>query len=470
MAFYNPGGSNTTNTNPTVNTGGSIIGGGLMYNANVNMVNTPVAKPEPPPPTGSQKPNYEPLLFTWGALDDELGAPVLKPATNNNSKTGSNSTGSGNNTIQSVINVFDDFDWTLTKREGRKHIPKVILTEYKQTQSSELRGYLYSLRGEINNIAVAGNIGVTQLKNFTNSLFGNSAAGKAVTLPDTAGLDSAKTDPTKKIPYNLTTAFAPYQGLYAVAKTGFTYALPYYTNANMVKVGNSWGSSNGDILKGLQKTASGVGQIIDALTEESVSGESGSAQLEDKAKKSPIGKGIGVLTGATNITRGLAQSIIGTQAGTLKKEELYAFNGASGREDVQVQFYLYNTIDHGDDVTQIQKNWEFCYLITYQNLPNRKGINFLDAPCLYGIDIPGYKNIPLAYLSGINIENVGNVRYINVKTGEVAGTASNDPYIKMIPEAYKVSLIFSSVLLNTRNTFLSNADPSNNINITTSES
>jgi hypothetical protein len=129
---------------------------------------------------------------------------------------------------------------------------------------------------------------------------------------------------------------------------------------------------------------------------------------------------------------------------------------------------LYNTTG---TLEELRNNWELCYILTYQNLPNRKGINFLDAPCLYRVDIPGFKLLPLATLESISITNIGNTRLINLKNGEIIEKFNNSSSdVKLIPEAYKVEISFKSVLTNTRNTFLSNADPSQKITITTSAS
>ena len=88
----------------------------------------------------------------------------------------------------------------------------------------------------------------------------------------------------------------------------------------------------------------------------------------------------------------------------------------------------------------------------------------LNPPCLYDIEVPGHKRIPLAYLTNINISNVGNVRIIDLLKGEVVSGIQNSN-CKVIPEAYKLTLSFTSVLKNTRNTFLYTAIPEASINV-----
>lgn len=416
--------------------------------------------------------NYEPVSFAWAKSKDTLGAPVLTPAGGSKG-----------------IDIFNEYDWTITPKQGRQHIPKITLTEYRQTQSSELRGYLYSARSRASNLAIAGNVGAEPAKGFvaaagtiatgtidaltsSNSSIANAtkaAVTKGVAV-STKGLDKLqKNEFTNKLPEGLKKALEPYNGLYAVEPTGFVYVLPYYSASNMVTVGNTWGAPGDDFAQGASQAGNGVGGLIKSLTGGSKT-EAGPATAEPSGGVAGkiIGAAVGATVGAIDIAEGVAKMAIASTAGAMVKEEIKAFKGTGAYETAGVDFYLYNTLEHGGDVSAIKKNWEFCYLITYQNLPNRKGINYLDAPSLYKVDVSGYKSLPLAYLSKITINNVGNVRLIDMNTGDAATHGESGSNIKMIPEAYKISLEFTGVLLNTRNTFLFNADPGAGINITVS--
>ena len=127
-------------------------------------------------------------------------------------------------------------------------------------------------------------------------------------------------------------------------------------------------------------------------------------------------------------------------------------------------FYLLNTIKPED----IRKNYEFCYLLTYQNLPNRRAINVLDSPPLYRATIIGYKTLPVCYMNELKIENVGAVRLIDIGETSVKNKASNSVLrgaeansntVKMIPEAYKISFTLQSVFMNSQNMFVFAANP-----------
>jgi hypothetical protein len=411
-------------------------------------------------------PGYQGLLFNWGASPDKLGAPILTSNVN-------------------VIDVFNEFDWTVSPRAARQIVPRAILTEYRQTQSSELRGFLYSIRGAASNLAIAGAIGAQPLNGFTQSvgqevktagtIVGQNSIGSTIVTALNSTVDKATSLSTQALeqvqnanfvpqsPSNAADALNPYNGLYSVEETGFTYILPYYSSTNMVDVNNSWGNAGGSI-PGLSKMASGVSKIAKSLV-----GAGGSTSTSTAGTgEGGIGEAIG---GISDIAGGGMDMLYGAAAGlhgNSAKEDIKMFNGTSAEEGAKFTFFLYNTI--GNDITTLQCNWDFCYIITYQNLPNRKGINFLDAPCLYRIDIPGFKQIPLAYLNNISIENIGNTRLVNLTNGTVVTVgqaAVGDPNIKLMPEAYRVTLEFKGVLKNTRNTFLFNADPSQKITITT---
>jgi len=416
-------------------------------------------------------PGYDtPVLFNWTEPQNGLGSFILTPKTDSGS-----------------IDVHNDFDWTLTPREGRQHIPRAILTEYRQTQSSELRGYLYSARGKASDFAIAGNIGAEPTKVFfqeagatvkqatagtSNEIVASAATAleKGIGVA-TESLDKLqKTDLQKGLPAWAQNALNPYTGLYAVEPTKFSYVLPYYTSSNMMGINNTWGKAGTGFADAGGDAVNSVIGMLGGKDDPS----SGTGSSTPTSFLSKLGATVGNLAvGAVKTANAAAKMALNAGAGAYGSnvsEAPKAYKGSDANETVEIDFYLYNTIDQLDNLkNSIKRNWEFCYLITYQNLPDRKGINYLDAPVLYKVEVPGYKQLPLAYLSSISITNVGNVRLINIETGEIAPEASG-ANIKMIPEAYHVKFTLTSVLTNTRNLFLFNADPSQGINVTVTPS
>jgi hypothetical protein len=419
-------------------------------------------------------PGYDnPVLFNWTEPQNGLGSFILTPKNN------------GGN-----IDIHNEFDWTLTPREGRQHIPKAILTEYRQTQSSELRGYLYSARGKASDFAIAGNIGAEPTKVFfqeAGATIKQATAGTTNELVTSAGstiekgigvatesLDILqKTDLQKGLPAWAQNALNPYTGLYAVEPTKFSYTVPYYTSTNMMGINNSWGKAGTGFIDAGGDTVNGIVEMMGGKDSAPSTGSSGTTSSQNSFL-GKIGATVGNLAmGAVKTANAAAKMALNAGAGAYGSnvsEAPKAYKGSDANETVEIDFYLYNTIDQLDNLkNSIKRNWEFCYLITYQNLPDRKGINYLDAPVLYKVEIPGYKQLPLAYLSSISITNIGNVRLIDIETGEIAPQASGAS-IKMIPEAYHIKFTLTSVLTNTRNLFLFNADPGQGINVTVTPS
>lgn len=422
-------------------------------------------------------PGYDPILFNWTEPKNGLGSFILTPKTDSG-----------------IIDIHNDFDWTLTPVAGRQHIPKVILTEYRQTQSSELRGMLYSARGKASDLAIAANIGAEPLKqvlqeagatikqataNTTNAITEKVATGVTKGIgTSTRVLDKIQNkDLQKGLPDWAKGALAPYSGLYAVEETKFKYIFPFYSQESMMGINNSWtDAGDGSNFKAaMSQAGGGVAKVIDALlpSGSSTSGTSSTAGAAAPAKSKSLlskigGAAMGAAGGIINVAQGLKNMALTSSAGAQVTEKPQAFTGSSATETIDIDFYLYNTLDKPAGTNVIKQNWEFCYLFTYQNLPNRKGINLLDAPSLYKVEVPGYKHLPLATLSSISIQNVGNVRLININTGEICSDGSIGANIKMIPEAYHVKITLTSVLKNARNLFLFNADPSQSINVTVS--
>jgi hypothetical protein len=135
----------------------------------------------------------------------------------------------------------------------------------------------------------------------------------------------------------------------------------------------------------------------------------------------------------------------------VSKESVKAFAPSEIGDTLTTSFYLFNTQKQQD----IQDNWNFLWTLTYQNLPNRKSINLMDPPCIYSVEVPGFKRFPWAVITGLKVQNVGTTRLIDITTGEIASVAqaANNTNIKIIPEVYKVTITIQSLFMNSRNLF-----------------
>ena len=382
-----------------------------------------------------------------------------------------------NNKAAATYNVHKDFCWTLSNPKTRSLIPRVKLTEYRLKYSAELLSYINSARGfqealgrlDVENPlaqlalgagAIAG--GEAFLGQLTNTaagiasrlpgplgrlaratLTGSAAevkAGKATIAKIFGGAAAAAgttalgayaysqfSDPSRlKLEIDKSRggkdALDPYSNLYSGIATKISYILPYISIDNMTGINSSW-------------TEPGKNAPITNLLEQS---------------RKMIGKGSGgaaALGGIDLITSVVEAAALGGEPGA-GREKIKGYSPPESGDSITLTFYLFNTIS----IEQTQNNWEFLYVLTYQNLPNRRGINLLDPPCIYEIEVPGYKRFPVANIEKLTVTNEGTTRYIDLATGNTVPPESG-PNVKLIPEAYKVTLTIRSLLTTTQNLF-----------------
>ena len=339
------------------------------------------------------------------------------------------------------VNVYSEYPWTVSD-DARNYIPKILLTEYKLTRASELNALLRKTAGATQNTEIAPiaaallTVGASdlfltrQLAGGASSLKQDKVNGKIISMGQETVEDD---DILTGIGDSKDTSLAPYRGLYTTEKTGWGYILPYLGAGNMTDINNTFAEADftNRFTPGLKAGLDFVG-----VKQKSV--------LED--------------------AKGVLNLPIANVAGALLAEAPISFTKTS-KESIKVEFYLLNTVNPED----IRKNYEFCYLFTYQNLPNRRAINILDSPPLYRATIIGYKTLPVCYIDGLKIENVGAVRLIDIGPTTDKNKAdnsvlrnptnSNNNTVKMIPEAYKISFTLQSAFMNSQNMFVFAANP-----------
>jgi len=66
-------------------------------------------------------------------------------------------------------------------------------------------------------------------------------------------------------------------------------------------------------------------------------------------------------------------------------------------------------------------------------------------------------------MTSLKVTNEGTTRLINMNTGDMVTIV--DDNVKMIPEAYKVTMTLRSLLSNTRNLFYNSYNNSSKINV-----
>lgn len=443
---------------------------------------------------------YQGNLFKSVRPPDGLGADVLVPGTADNSDyvTDSNQQSKLVTKQQSsiIIDVHGAFPWTLSPAIARATTPVIEITEYKQVLSSELMGYAYAIAGTVDNFNVAGRTlptataatagvvkqATTVLSNtipgvgsVLDKTFGNVAKFLGNTVINTgfvAGTErlqemrgpakeASDKDSIKNDANN--TLLDPYRGLYAVEPTGFIYRLPYKQEANFNQT-NGWGDPENYAAKAL-------GSTLDMLVGDSASSSGGGAGATPATPAAPgasTGEGAGSnVIGKAGSILDIVKGVMTSTGGVIKAEKPQSYQGPQSKDTINVKFILYNTVRFED----IKRNWELCFLLSYQNLPNRKGINLMDPPKLYRLLIPGYKQFPMCWVSNISIKNLGSVRMIDIDDPDnvFAGNSlavSYTPSVKLIPEAYEIDITFEHAFYSSQNLFAYALQPSSVVTTT----
>ena len=220
-----------------------------------------------------------------------------------------------------------------------------------------------------------------------------------------------------------------YLGIYLTKPTGFNYALPFF-NETPLRAKNIWNNDSGFL-------SDSVKQPID-LAQKTV---------EETAAFFNI-----------------------TQPGTFIEKPKYYQYSTEG-ESVTISFPLYNTIKKTDKLSY-QQNYEFLWILAFQNKPFRTSFSRISPPKLYTLTIPGQIYMPYSYISNMEINFGGTRRNLPViipapcqatgaadlKTvGDQGPTRSIIRTVEVaIPDVYTVTLTFTSLLADVANTMIDN--------------
>lgn len=259
-------------------------------------------------------------------------------------------------THMGLIDVVEDFAWTLSPREARIETPRIQLVEYQLKSSALLAAF-----------------------NRWKFAIGNAkdAAGNAL---GQAGQENSH---------------LPYYGLYPAKQTGFWYSLPYFSDIYRT-ITNSWDSA-------------------DALSQIPI------------ANKIPI---IGEYMGLGGI-----EALAKAWAVGVGHEIPLAYSGTN-RESLNVMFVLLNTVSIHD----IQRNWEFIYLMSYQNSQNRRNYIVVDPPKFYTVQIEGVKYSSAMYVSDFQVGNLGQTKRVFLNGA-----------LQHIPEAWAVKITLTDLIPHSQN-------------------
>jgi len=98
------------------------------------------------------------------------------------------------------------------------------------------------------------------------------------------------------------------------------------------------------------------------------------------------------------------------------------------------------------------------WLLAFQNKAYKTSFSRTPPPKIYSVNVPGQFSMPYAYISNMSVDFIGTVRKqrVFVPSGTGVGTIGIKPIETPVPEAYEVSLEFTSLIKDYGNTMLGN--------------
>ena len=319
-----------------------------------------------------------------------------------------------------VIDVVNDFSWYAGPKattEALNRVPCCFITEREQLLSSLISGGMYYLN--------AGTQAANSFadSNFIKSLLGSAGEEKESnkggimnTFKDAVqainDFTGAETDRILLDQHNLTSL----QGIYFTKPTGFHYRLPLYASPQTT-LNKGFGTDS-------------AGQVGETL-----------GNLVDKV---------------TTLGDDIAKAVNFAQPGVFIEKPQY-FQGIDYRTET-IEFPLSNTVRRGT-ASPIQQNYELLWLLAFQNRPYKTSFARTPPPKIYSVSVPGQFSMPYAYISGMSVDFVGTVRKtkVTVPSGNGEGVIGSQEIKTNVPEAYQVSLEFTSLIGDYGNQMISGA-------------
>lgn len=366
--------------------------------------------------------------------------------------------GGGNTTFIAPIDIVNDFYWTNSKlgaAGGRQEVPTLILKERLIKTNSFIAQALYSTGAGVDSIKNLYNLltgnkngdkSLTQIANLIQNVIGtgsvqSTSTSKSNTAPGTIkqraetvidqvlkGAQATQDDPG----FLVDAWLAPYKGLYFTQPTGWIFYLPFFSNKYQATT-NAWNDNSGD---------SGSGHVLRGAADLVAAGSEFLGDIES--------------TGTGNF-------------GTYQEKSKF-FQYSKDGDSITVSFPLINA--GSATYNDVLKNWQFIYLLLYNNRPERINRNLLTPPPIYEAEIPGVRYMPLTYISNIDIAYVGARRTMKIviPTGETIHDAWGEPsgsatttFTTIIPEAYQISITLTSLVSESKNFMYAIAARPNNI-------
>lgn len=342
-----------------------------------------------------------------------------------------------------LVDVTRDFPWTAHDFKFRDKVPSIRLKEKRLTVSAFLTNMFNGLLNAYDGVqgAAATVIGVdkTAVKKPQKAELDGEAEGLSKYIADMADKLS-----TEKFKQDMTfdalqsSYVSTYNGLYLLKPTKFVYRLPL--------------------------------NVDEAISQSNKFGPTGSSTTDVSTPKGEKSSPDNAITFAGKVLKNFGE-MAGNAYGVVQPgvyfEKSQIFNMESDGPSFESRFVLSNTGGYSaaDSLDIITRNYNLIFLLMYQNTPGRRTRSVIDPPCIYEVFVDGGNYIPYAYISRLEVKHLGRTV---MRTLPFPHVHSNGDPIRsvnvMVPEAYEVSILISSLTPKSRNFAMAAMDSKNNFN------
>lgn len=253
-----------------------------------------------------------------------------------------------------LVDVINDFAWTLTPKSGRKNVPTAYISEYQQTAGQLIASIIYYSK-VVQDISANG-------------------AGNILSGPKDAS--------------------EIYKYKYFAKPTGFSYSLPYFSQKHTSRTSSFDYEDNQNPFEGVLS----LGEEIVGF---------GRYAHNSGGFRDTLGTLFGSVPALFNAAVGVANTLVPGKFG-LENPQSWK-NTEEGT--YQFTFDLFNT----GSVEDIMNNRNLAYILKYQSSPSRRSFCLIDPICIYDVYIPDVTYLPAAYISDLTITNLGNTREVMLK-------------------------------------------------------
>lgn len=291
------------------------------------------------------------------------------------------------------IDVKSDFDWTTSRRASRDDVVPCYLWEY-QPNNAQLINALYYWSYQITQI-----LDKIEFAKIFSELFSNP--GQAIYNGLSSLLNSNVAPGAAKDPLDV------YKYRYVARPTGFQYILPFLGNERF-NVKSTFSSDN------IVENFPGIKQLMNSSF--------GSAIAFSNIKRSSADEGMRAVLGG-QMGKTLIEGLSDNKVNVIDTHSW----SSTDPDSITINFDLINS----GSVEQSIRNYEFCYLMNYQNHPSQRNAFLAQSPCIYTLYIPNTLYMPVCYVPTFNVSNIGQNKMVDGRA---------------MPEAFRVSITFQGIL------------------------